>query len=262
MACFKNNLHKVEETQLIKRNTTIQEWTLIATQHISVGTFIGFYTGEKSQNSIKSLYSVQVNNTFIHPFNNDNNITFEERLLHPLANMNEPNEGESANCCMIVQDFSHDEIENVENIVNHEKARFFRGLACFTCSNVNMGDALTWYYGNSYADFRQSQNYKAGKQCDLLLQRRAFIPSDSQGVLNSVNKVSYKCLFPVFGTHKSERFKQKKTKKRKRKYDSEDSGEDSNSSSGSGHSPKYNPNKNNEVQERILRLSTRNTRKL
>ena len=50
---------------------------------------------------------------FIYPFPDEQNITDEQRKNRPFANMNEPLAGENANCCMIVQDFKHNEIDGL-----------------------------------------------------------------------------------------------------------------------------------------------------
>jgi hypothetical protein len=109
-------------------------------------------------------------------------------------------ENTEANCCMILQDFSHEEIEfptdfNLQTVAN---ARFFRGLACFTCAQVKNVDELTWYYGVSYEPHRSSIGYKVGQPCRLLVENTAFIPDNSQGVLQVMPKVQYACVLPIF----------------------------------------------------------------
>ena len=234
--CIRNGLYDISSTTLVKKNEETRQWTLKAVIDIPIGIFLGFYTGEYSTNLRESLYSAQLNNIFIYPFPDEHNITDEQRKNRPFANMNEPLAGENANCCMIVQDFKHDEIDGL--VEGDDKALFFRGLACFTCADVKTGDDLTWYYGKAYEENRQQQGYDAGKPCELLTQRVAFIPSNSTGVLSFMPRVSRDCVIPMYRQHKSDRFKLKK--RRRKKGDSSDSPDTD--SSGSGHIPKYRPN--------------------
>ena len=204
--CIRNGLYDISSTTLVKKNEETRQWTLKAVIDIPIGIFLG------------------------------HNITDEQRKNRPFANMNEPLAGENANCCMIVQDFKHDEIDGL--VEGDDKALFFRGLACFTCADVKTGDDLTWYYGKAYEENRQQQGYDAGKPCELLTQRVAFIPSNSTGVLSFMPRVSRDCVIPMYRQHKSDRFKLKK--RRRKKGDSSDSPDTD--SSGSGHIPKYRPN--------------------
>ena len=118
-----NNLFRVSQTTFRKRNVEVTEYSLVATQDIPVGTFLGFYTGEFSQNVRESMYAAQLNHIHIYPFANEESITFRERELRPLANMNEPLKGKHANCCMIIQDFSHNEIQ-FQKLFKQEKKLF------------------------------------------------------------------------------------------------------------------------------------------
>jgi hypothetical protein len=241
--CLMDSLFRVAQTSFSKRNVEVTEYSLVATRDIPVGTFIGFYTGEFSQDERSSMYAAKLNHMHIYPFANEETITIGERESRPLANMNEPSKGTYANCCMIVQDFKHDEIIFANDLQGQEvsRARFFRGLACFTCARVKGGEELTWYYGKSYESNRASQGYEAGRPCNMLIENTAFIPDDSQGVLSVMPRVEYSCVIPIFGMNKSSRFALPKKKKR-RKNDSDDESTTS-SSSGSGHIPKYDPTK-------------------
>ena len=237
--------YKIAQKKMVYRNAERVEWYLVALVDLSVGTFLGFYTGDFSLVQKTSLYAAQVDRTFIYPFPDEDTITREQREARPFANMNEPVKGSHANCCMIVQDF--DETEVVDG--DCEEARFYRGLACYTCADVKAGDELTWYYGKSYDAARGKQGYEAGNNCKRLLNKQVFIPSRSQGVLRIIPKVSKCCVFPVTGRYKSERFAFA-SKKRKRKH-AKDEETSSNSSSGSGHIPKYVPS--SETREQRLR---------
>lgn len=250
-SCFRSGMYEVKQETMVRRNMHIVEWSLVATRHIPTGTFLGFYSGEFSDHSKRSVYAARLGNFHIYPFPDEDNITQEQRVNRPFANMNEPNLHEFANCCMVVQDFSHGEVENVSQIPNHETARFFRGLACFTCSDVQQGDSLTWYYGPSYDAHREQRGYVAGKQCRNLIDKVEFIPSASQAVLEVTTQVPHTCVIPVFGQKVSERFKLER-KKRKRGESSDDS--DTNSS-GSGHIPKYTPSGSRD--ERLRRREAR-----
>ena len=234
--CIRNGLYDISSTTLVKKNEETQQWTLKAVIDIPTSVFLGFYTGEYSTDTRESLYSAQVNHIFIYPFPDEDNITEEQRKHRPFANMNEPVYGEYANCCMIVQDFKHDEIDGL--VEGDEKALFFRGLACFTCADVKEGDALTWYYGKTYEPNRQQQGYKSGQPCELLTEGAAFIPPNSSGVLSLTPRVSRACVIPIYRQHKSERFR---VVKRKKKRDASDDSPDTDSS-GSDHIPKYKPN--------------------
>ena len=142
----------------------------------------------------------------IYPFRDESKITLDQRRNRPLANMNEPSVGRYANCCFLPQDFKHDEVEGVENISGHNAARFFRGLACFTCEYVAKNEQLTWHYGNAYAPNRKEQGYEVGKPCLLLLEKQPFIEENSKSVLSVIPKVPYTYLIPVTGLRKSSRF--------------------------------------------------------
>lgn len=248
------NMHKVQPTIVRRRNIEITEWSLVATHDIAVGTFIGFYTGDFDDTYRDSLYAAKIDSMHIYPFKDESNISIDERKNRPLANMNEPSVGTYANCCFVPQDFKHDEIEGVQNIPGHKAARFFRGLACFTCENVKKNEELTWHYGNAYAPNRKEQGYEVGKPCLLLLEKQHFIEDDSRSVLSVLPKVPYTCLIPVTGLRKSPRFPL--PKKKRRRNGSDDESEDE-SSSGSGHEMKYKPDANS----RNARLERRNKKK-
>ena len=190
-------MYKVTQTTVKRRNVDIAEWSLVATSDIQIGTFLGFYTGDHEIEYRDSLYAAKLDHTHIYPFANEANITSQERKNRPLANMNEPNLGDNANCCFLVQDFKHDEVEGIENIVNYDTARFFRGLACFTCDNVKVGEQLTWYYGKAYEENRRQQGYKAGEECLSLLEEKEFIAENSQAVLAVMPKVPYLSLIHI-----------------------------------------------------------------
>ena len=231
------DLVKVVPIKLKKRNADVTEWSVQAKIDIPLGTFIGFYTGEFSHTPRKSLYAAQVDEMLIYPFADENNITTGDRHAHPLANMNEPVRGSSANCCMLIQDFSADEV-----LGSALDARFYRGLACFTCEAVKAGAELTWFYGKTYQEHRQNEGYEAGTECKLLAQQIKFIPENSEGVLSVMSKIPLNCVFavPIESKRKSNRFPLRK-KRRKRAESSEDDVDSS--SSGSGHLPKYDPSK-------------------
>lgn len=236
--CIPSNMYHVATTKLQKRNLEKTEWSLRATQNIPTGTFLGFYTGEYTTYSRKSMYAAQVlYNTYIYPFPNEENITSEQRKAKPLANMNEPQKNTNANCCMIVQDFALNEVQQIPDHIVAKNPRFFRGLACFTCTDVKIGEELTWYYGKMYEQNRSEQGYEAGIECELLLNKTVFIPENSKGILKVMPKIAFQCVVPVFGNYKSERFAL--PKKKRKKSDSSESEESS--SSGSGHERKYVP---------------------
>ena len=249
MSCIRNDLFRLHTKELRRRNLSITEWGLVAKKDIPSGTFLGFYTGDFRNDERESLYSAKVDNVYIYPFSNESAISLSERERHPFASMNEPQTGTHANCCMIIQDFDCNEVTQVD-----PNARFYRGLACFTCTDVKESDELTWHYGKAYEENRKLQGYSAGWPCEKLLRKLVFIPSNSASVLTYMPKVSIDCVFPVYGTHKSERFKKERKKKRKR-----DSDDDSDtSSSGSGHIPKYQPS--NSIESREDRIHRRNAK--
>ena len=256
--CLMDSLYRVSQATFHRRNVEVTEYSLVATKDIPVGTFIGYYTGDFSQSVRLSMYAAKLNHMHIYPFVNEEAITFRERESRPLANMNEPSAGNRANCCMLIQDFRHNEIEFASESEADElkKARFFRGLACFTCADVKSGEELTWYYGSSYESIRRVQGYKAGTPCQKLIENEAFILENSETVLRVMPRVQYACVIPIYGANKSSRFElSPKPPKRKRKLGSES--ESSGSSSGSDHIPKYDPTKSN----RTDRLSVRQRRR-
>ena len=248
--CLMNSLYRVSQTTLYKRNIEVTEYKLVATQNIPFGTFLGFYTGNFSKTLRTSKYAAKLSHMHIYPFVNEEAITFRERELRPLANMNEPSAGNDANCCMLVQDFSHNEIEfeSEEQAQELQKARFFRGLACFTCANVKSGEELTWYYGSSYEPNRELEGYKAGSPCQKLMKKEAFILDNSESVLRVMSRIQYACVIPIYGTNKSLRFVPPKKRKRK-----ESESDVTSSSSGSDHIPKYDPSKSNRKDRFIAR---------
>ena len=144
-SCFRAEMYEIKRDSVFKRNMHIVEWSLVATRDIPIGTFLGFYSGEFDLSIRNSLYAAKLDNFHIYPFPDEDNISEEQRSQRPFANMNEPNIHEFANCCMIVQDFAHTEIENVSYIPNFEAARFFRGLACLSCAEIKSGESLTWH---------------------------------------------------------------------------------------------------------------------
>ena len=239
-ACMRDGLYRVVPHTFVRRNVEITEWSLVANVDLPKGTFLGFYSGAFDTEERESLYAAKVDDIYIYPFPNEQNISVQQRHARPFANMNEPAVHSYANCCMIVQDFLPSEVVGVEG-----DAKFFRGLACFTCEDVRAEDHLTWHYGRSYEAHRQSQGYEAGQPCKALVEEEVFVPSNSEGVLRYVAQVSRECVFPVFGTRKSERIPQKKRRRR-------ESSDDDSSSSGSGHIPKYVPKKETRT-ERLAR---------
>ena len=254
-AQFPSGLYRVQQTKLMRRNVERIEWSLVANCDIPLGTFLGFYTGDHEETYRESLYAADLANIYIYPFKNESNITEEERKSKPFANMNEPNAGDYANCCFVNQDFDHREVEGVENIPNYDIARFFRGLACFTCDDVKRGQELTWHYGKLYQANREEQQYEAGKPCVLLLHHEEFIPGNSQGVLSIMSKVPHTCLVAVTGLKKSNRFPLPRKKRRKKRDSSDD--EDDSSSLESEDEPKYKPS---ETETRADRLKRRQER--
>ena len=123
----------VKRTRVRVRNEERRMWSLVSKRHISAGSFVGFYTGamDRLDCPTGSLYSldVGVGQPCIVPFADEDHISPFERDRHALASMNEPGEGEFANCHLAVQDFGHAEIEGVESIAHHDTAQFFRGMA-------------------------------------------------------------------------------------------------------------------------------------
>ena len=225
----------VKRSRLLVRNRETRMWSLVAKRDLPRGTFVGFYTGAMDRNECpESYYALDMGPgaPCIVPFADEQRITPFERDRHVLASMNEPVQGEHANCDMVPQDYSHAEIDNVQAIANHETARFFRGIACFTCVDVRRGDQLTWYYGDSYQPHRDHIGYVAGMRCrdlDGLVHSRS--------ILDSLQRVPHYCVAAIVGRSvKSDRFKVK----RKRHVDSEGE-ESSSSSSGSGHEEAYKP---------------------
>ena len=226
-------------------------WSLVSKRHISAGSFVGFYTGamDRLDCPTGSLYSldVGVGQPCIVPFADEDHISPFERDRHALASMNEPGEGEFANCHLAVQDFGHAEIEGVESIAHHDTAQFFRGMACFACVDIHSGEQLTWPYGSGYEAIRQQQDYVPGRPCRRVLNDEIFIKPNSQSVLDVLPRLPAYCVFPVPGHKniKSARFK----KHRRHSVDSE--GEESESfSSGSSNEEAYKPGPSSSRRQR------------
>lgn len=218
------------------RNNDRRIFSLIAKEDIHAASFVGFFTGSMSSNSCPpgSIYALQIGRSepCITPFQDETHITSRERDMHLLASMNEPREGESANCHMIVQDFTHAEVENVSSIVHSESARFFRGVACFACETIPAGAELTWNYGKAYEPIREREGYVAGNVCKAILAGERFINSNSQTVLDALTRVPPYCVYPVLRSQvvSSERFKSKRPR-------TSDSDEDVSDSFSSGSDP-------------------------
>jgi hypothetical protein len=226
----------VKRMRLNVRNQQTRMWGLHAKRDLKAGEFIGIYTGSYASLTcpLRTRYAVDIgpSQPCIVPFPDEDQITPNERETHPLACMNEPSEGEFANTHMVIQDFTHAEVEGVQSIPYHEQARFFRCMACFACEGIRRGDALTWNYGNSYEPIRTQLGYVAGQPSQRVLTGEEFIAPNSEGVLDALQRVPHYAVFPVFQsqTLKSSRFK----KHRRHSVDSE--GEESESfSSGSEH---------------------------
>jgi hypothetical protein len=174
------------------------QWMLASKRDLPAGTFLGMYDGAFKATSSESLYAIAImDNVSVFPFEDEANITYLQRSTHPLASMNEPRQGTKANCCIVMIDFSADEVLNIDQIPNYENAYFFRGLLCFTCSQVRTHDELTWHYGDEYDVHRRRENYIAGEPCTYKLTKadfRKFVPVPAASV------------FPVFKATKSDRF--------------------------------------------------------
>jgi hypothetical protein len=203
----------VKRSRVRVRNQETRMWSLVAKRGIPAGAFIGFYTGSMASRTCPpgSHYALHVgpSQPCIVPFPDENHISPQERDTHPLASMNEPSQGEYANCHMAVQDFNASEIQDVTVIQHHETARYFRGMACFACQDIPGGEALTWNYGPAYEPIRQQMGYTAGQPCRRVLENEIFIKPDSQSVLDALPRVPAYCVYPVLITQqiKSSRFK-------------------------------------------------------
>ena len=233
----------VKRTRLQVRNEEKRMWSLLAKRDIRAGEFIGIYTGSYATRTCPpgSHYALDMgaSQPCIVPFGNEALITASERDTHPLACMNEPSEGEHANCHMAIQDLTRAEIANVESIQHHEQSRFFRCMCCFACEDVRSGDALTWNYGPSYAPIRELIGYAAGNPCHRVLADEVFIKPDSRAVLEALGRVPHYAVWPILlaQTIKSARFKVKHAR-----HTADSDGEQSESfSSGSDLEEAYKP---------------------
>lgn len=145
------------------RNVEGLQWSLVAKRDLESGTFLGMYDGAiRSSRGEKSLYAAHIiGDISVFPFDDESNITYAEREAHPFANMNEPLEGEKANCVVYAVDFPKDKFGSAW------QPNFYRGLVCMTCRPVKMHEELTWHYGKEYDVHRQQEGYKVGKTCKL-----------------------------------------------------------------------------------------------
>ena len=216
------------------RNAEKLEWSLQATRSIPPSTFLGFYKGrfvERQEHDRPSLYAASVDSIVdVYPFADDNNISHAERYALPLASMNEPSVSERANCYMVVVDFAPNEVADANDL-----AKFYRGIACFTCIQIEEGQELTWHYGKSYDPMRVQQHYTAGQSC-FDLEPDAHTTANHLDVLAAIGKVARNCVIPVWNRRSIRANLNKKT----RKKSSDD--DDDTSSSGSGHEQHYKPN--------------------
>lgn len=190
----------LKRKQLTVKNKAVRQWSLFAKRDLEPGEFLGLYSGTFRKTTNNSLYALEIDDDIgiaVFPFENEENITYEEREMRPFANMNEPEDKTAANCIMFVLDFSADEIENVQTIPNYEKAYFFRGIVCLICAKVNMHQELTWHYGPGYEPHRTSQGYIAGFPCKFKLKEEHFA---------NFTPIPASDVFPVFKRIKSDRF--------------------------------------------------------
>lgn len=230
----------IRQETLVSRNRTCQEWGLFALRDLPAGTFVGFYSGDYLPDQAgTSAYTVRMGRfePCIVPFRDETSISREERVLHPLASMNEPPAGEHANCHMQAQDFSASEIQGLDPAPASVPVRFYRGLACFACDDVKEGSALTWHYGTAYQPMRDEKRYEAGYLCKKVLDGEAFVASDSAAVLRAIERVPVECVYPIRGSHQSERFKPARRRGVRARDDSESepdfsSGSDADTSEG------------------------------
>lgn len=233
----------IRRTLLRVKNEEKRMWGLVAKRDIQAGEFIGIYTGSYDTSICPqdSHYSLDMGSSqpCILPFADESNITTPEREKHPLACINEPSAGTHANCHMAIQDFSHDEIENLEAIPDHHRVNFFRCMCCFACEHIRSGAYLTWNYGPAYQPIRVLVGYAAGFSCRQVLDNEVFIKKDSAAALEALGgRVPHYAVWGISQKQsvKSARFKRPK----KRRVDSD--GEVSDSfSSGSGYEEKYKP---------------------
>lgn len=227
-SCLVRGLYEVQYSLITKRNLETFEWSLVATRDLAVGTFLGFYSGRACMDCTeRTVYGLKVTSAFVLlPFDDERNITFAEREARPLACMNEPTRGETANCCMVPQDFARDEVDGVAQLADHEKARYFRGIACFTCREVQAGEELTWHYGPSYAPHREEAGYEVGADCPERFE------NDPRRLLRAMRRVPHTCVVPVWGALHSQRFGRRSAFRPRT---------DEGWSSGSGHAAEYVP---------------------
>lgn len=146
------------------KNVEGLQWSLVAKRDLESGTFLGMYDGtfRRSSQGEKSLYAAQIiGDISVFPFEDESRITYAEREVHPFASMNEPSEGEKANCVVYSVDFPKDKFASTS------PPDFYRGLLCMTCRPVKMHEELTWYYGKEYDVHRQQEGYQVGRACRL-----------------------------------------------------------------------------------------------
>lgn len=232
----------VRSVKLETRNRETRMWGLVAKRDIKTGELVGIYTGSHDSLTCppNSRYAVDIGTSqpCIIPFADENAITPFQRDTHPLACMNEPNQGRVANCHMAIQDFARHEVEGVASIPHNDEASFFRCLACFACEDIKRGDPLTWYYGKSYEPIRAVLGYTAGEICTRVQEGDVFIASDSQATLDALSgRVPHYTVFPILRSQmiKSARFK----KKKRHSVDSEGEASESFSSGSEGEREVY-----------------------
>ena len=165
------------------------------------GTFLGFYTGAIAPGGASPTdYAFDMSrsvthSTTIEPFGDADRISYKSRCRHVLANMNEPREGTHANAILVLQDFWHHEVEGGQPGV------CYRGVAAFTCCDVQKHEELTWHYGPGYEPTRRSKGYTAGLPCAAVLGDEEFLPDESQGAVRAYaerqQKIPLACVFPL-----------------------------------------------------------------
>lgn len=159
----------VKQTHLTKGKQRLPFYGLFARCDLPRNTFLGYYTGEfyddEEDDIPVSLYAVNGSGFTVIPPGEEDPDGVDPRY-YPLAMMNEPPRGTSANVDVVEWLFAKDA---VPGIPPKQKVNV---LAVHTCRDILAGEELYFYYGELY-DRRHygKRPYNVGCACERPVRR-------------------------------------------------------------------------------------------
>lgn len=137
------------------------QYALYAQKDYVPNECVGVYWGNvRSHPPKERKYAVQLSkDAYIDPYPLP--VQLADRIKSPLPCMNEPSVNKQANCVMRPMNLPASYVQGGD--ANH----FYKALVCFACDAISKGTELTWHYGKTYDEIRKTENYEAGKVCEL-----------------------------------------------------------------------------------------------